>query len=168
MEDADSDSQAPTAQLSLTQLLAPPTITIGSGRRALSYTPQSPAWHCAFSRNGEWLAASFGATHPCVRLWRRDEKDQWALHSTLEGIHQRTIRCVAFAPLSPILAAASFDGTVSIWEYNTHPEVLAWECTTQLEGHENEVKYVAWNATGSLLATCGRDKTYVWVVRIYC
>jgi WD40 repeat protein len=86
----------------------------------------------------------------------------WVLHSTLDGIHERTIRCIAFCPLSSscILAAGSFDATVTIWEHTK--ESISWECTTQLEGHENEVKYIAWNATGSLLASCGRDKT-VWI-----
>jgi len=85
----------------------------------------------------------------------------WIFHSTLE-FHERTIRCVSFCPLASsfTLAAASFDATVTIWEYNRRSDT--WDCTTQLEGHENEVKCVVWNATGSLLATCGRDKT-VWI-----
>jgi WD40 repeat protein len=102
----------------------------------------------------------------------------WQLLSTLDGVQSRTIRSVHFAPITRplVIAAASFDGTIAIWEqqqddatpttHTTTTQGMAWDCTTELQGHENEVKCVRWNATGSLLATCGRDKT-VWIWEAY-
>ncbi len=111
------------------------------------------------------------------------ETVHWVLEATLIGIHARTIRSVVFAPLasSLVLASASFDGTVAIWQRLSmvhHPQsssssaasaaalAAGWECTAQLEGHENEVKCVSFNATGSLLASCGRDRT-IWLWECY-
>ncbi|KAL3803627.1 hypothetical protein ACHAW5_006389 [Stephanodiscus triporus] len=110
---------------------------------------------------------------------------------------RRTIRCAAFAPTcmsSLILATASFDGKVVVWErrrrdcydgrdrdvdddvdddddceYDEYDDrdVNSFEAITQLEGHESEVKCLTWNATGSLLASCGRDKTiWIWECRL--
>lgn len=112
---------------------------------------------------------------------------EWKLIATIREGHSRTIRSVAFAPTSstlgvPILASASFDGKVLIWEhfadeenveYNEYdggssntdrlqPQHGTFEPIAQLEGHENEIKHLAWNQTGSLLASCGRDKT-IWI-----
>jgi len=102
------------------------------------------------------------------RCTEEQNKNTWELLTTLSGIQTRTIRSVAFAPINrPLtLASASFDGTVAIWMQQTTPQSSAvnddWDCIAQLEGHDNEVKSVAWNSTASLLATSGRDKT-VWI-----
>ena len=148
-------------------------------------TPPSPAWHVSFSRDGLLLATSHASPENCIRIWAcfsplksksNDLNDSWRLVCKLSGVHERTIRCTEFGP-HHILASASFDGNICIWEPSTENQhnvtslfqsnsltlqKYNWECTAQLEGHDNEVKAVAWNAAGSLLATCGRDKT-VWV-----
>lgn len=173
-------------------VLTPPLRTIGhGGADSLSFIDHSPAWHCCFSRDGAWLAVAYGAPTPCIRIWKHvkqptpyeafntndnsnntyidDAFSNWELQATLSGIQNRTIRHIAFAPISSplVLASASFDGTVAIWEYdnsddNNKNKEHSWDCIAQLEGHENEVKCVEWNATGSLLATCSRDKS-VWI-----
>lgn len=142
------------SSLTCIKVLKPPEKVL-SGIR---FTSSSPCWDVAFSRDGTWLAACYGAPDPCIRIWHQSE-NEWTLTTTLEGVQTRTIRSLSFASTRvPILASASFDGTIAVWEYADE----IWECTAQLEGHENEVKCCRWNSTGSLLATSGRDKT-VWL-----
>ncbi|KAH9818036.1 WD40-repeat-containing domain protein [Melampsora americana] len=107
--------------------------------------------------------------------------------------HTRTVRSIQWNPSGNLLASGSFDSTVSIWS-NTHPfldhdlpinkdrweseieaeqqqdsdsqnDTTDWECMMSLEGHESEIKGVAWNRNGKLMATCSRDKS-VWVWEI--
>ncbi|BFZ64504.1 hypothetical protein YB2330_005650 [Saitoella coloradoensis] len=92
--------------------------------------------------------------------------------ATLRGQHKRSVRCSAFRPPRTrsgdervVLATASFDGTIGIWEYENNLEDSQdgeWDCIATLEGHENEVKSVVWSADSTFLATCSRDKS-VWI-----
>jgi len=138
-----------------------------------------PSWHCAWSNDGQSIATCRGRS---VYIWTNHSinndktnnnisndktnrignsiNDEWICHE-LQQVHDRTVRCVEFNPMGTVLASASFDGTVAIYEKKLNGKV-EWECTAQLEGHESEVKYVCWSSNGTLLATCGRDKT-VWI-----
>lgn len=84
-----------------------------------------------------------------------------------------------------MLATASFDSTVGIWRrwdgYGVEDKVFEpvkkggedeggdeeeeeeeWAFAVLLDGHDSEVKSVSWSPSGSLLATCSRDKS-IWI-----
>ncbi|KAI1953681.1 Cytosolic iron-sulfur protein assembly protein [Ophidiomyces ophidiicola] len=100
----------------------------------------------------------------------------FALLSTISGGHKRAVRACAWKPTAAkpgsdvVLATASFDATVGVWRYDGEDKdgdgdgdgEEEWGFAVVLDGHENEVKGVAWSAAGQLLATCSRDKT-VWI-----
>lgn len=147
-------------------------------------------WQCCFSSDGKYLAACYGGDHssnikPCIRIWEQDtdtnnKTKQWKFHALLDGIHERTIRSISFQPIiqkalenkTYILASGSFDGTIAMWEQQPSSQSqsvstkASWICTAQLEGHDNEIKCINWNRLGTLLASCGRDKT-VWIWECY-
>ena len=107
---------------------------------------------------------------------------RWILVSTLEDGHERTIRSCEWSPDGRFLSSVSFDATCVLWECSRrslnqneneleretnddekiYTELLDWDLVSSREGHENEVKSVAWNVSGTLLATSGRDKT-IWI-----
>lgn len=99
------------------------------------------------------------------------DKKEWVfnLQEVIPTGHKRTVRSVAWSPNGQVLATASFDSTVGLWERipeNIRAEEGSdgpeWECFGTLEGHDSECKSVAFSYNGNLLASCGRDKS-VWV-----
>ena len=96
-------------------------------------------WSCSWNPKGTLLATCGEDTH--VRLWG-EEGDHLALKTILSEGHTRTVRGLGWSPCGNCLAAASFDGTVSVWDKKGGNGEL--ECNATLEGHENEVKGVAW------------------------
>ncbi|KAK0654059.1 putative cytosolic iron-sulfur protein assembly protein 1 [Lasiodiplodia hormozganensis] len=111
----------------------------------------------------------------------------FALASTVAGGHKRSVRACAWKPNNgageSVLATGSFDASAGIWRkwegggmsgvVRAEVDVAAgeneeeeddedWRFSVILDGHESEIKSVAWSASGQFLATCSRDKS-VWV-----
>lgn len=105
------------------------------------------------------------------------------LHS-ITGGHKRSVRAASWKPGvtgQSVLATGSFDASAGIWrreengaggmevdfssrnpEDDGDADEDEYQFSCILDGHESEIKSVAWNPSGQYLATCSRDKS-VWI-----
>lgn len=141
-------------------------------------------WCVAWSPLG--LLASAGADRS-VRIWHRAESrpegpptaqtnssenssagttSGWRCVACLSGnSFLRTVRSVSWGVDGRSLAAACFDSTATVLELIPPKEPDGdprLEAAVSLEGHESEVKCVAYSSSGGLLASCSRDRS-VWI-----
>eukprot|EP00171_Calliarthron_tuberculosum_P002576 IDg2576t1 len=120
---------------------------------------KGPVWCVAWSKTG--LLASCGVDRS-VRVWQQDyQNGEWRLVTTASDVFRRTVRSVEWGSDGRSLAVACFDGITSILELTGGPKPQL-EAAVSLEGHESEVKGVAYSGSGGLLATCSRDRS-VWI-----
>ena len=118
------------------------------------------AWCASWSPDARYLASC--GQDKKIRLWSyQDGKfNQIPVESRTEEPHSRTVRKIVWRGDSRLLAAVSFDSTVSLWYIDSEGAELRF--LTKLSGQESEVKGVSFSGCGDMLATCSRDKS-IWI-----
>lgn len=131
------------------------------GRLVLTTTLRGhsgPVWSLSWSHSG--LLATCGADRT-VRVWKSLSSVWVCVAVSPATAFARSVRDVAWSTDGISLAAASFEATATVLELISTPTPKL-DPVVCLEGHEAEVKSVAYSSSGGLLATCARDRA-VWI-----
>ena len=114
--------------------------------------PRGGKWALEFSRDGQYLAIATRIPDTTAYLYRMADGELMRLDG-----HTHFITDVDFSPDSRLLATASGDQTIRLWDTEARTQVDV------LRGHTNEIKRVEFSSDGATLISGGHDgQILVW------
>jgi WD40 repeat protein/serine/threonine protein kinase len=120
---------------------------VGVGR-----SERGEALTLCFARDGQSLVSG---DRECISVWDLGRPGQFRRLTD----HTEQVVCLALSPDGALLASASGDHTIKLWNTTT------WEPVATLRGHEHEVRAVAFSPDGRRLVSSGKDNTIrIWPV----
>jgi WD40 repeat protein len=116
------------------------------------------------SSHGNTLSLKFSPDGRVVVSADRDRISVWEVADRTPPKHLTNhleqVVCVTFSPDGSLLASASGDQTIKLWETQN------WQEIATLRGHEHEVHSVAFSPDGKFIVSSGKDETVrVWSVQ---
>jgi WD40 repeat protein len=112
------------------------------------------AWSVATTKTGAPLLASCSAEG--IVVWEKDSDPAIGWQATVLDYHSAVVQAIAFQPNTPLLASASEDGRICLWQRAKH-------LTQILEGALNGFACLGWHPQGHQLAAGGNNgEVLIW------
>jgi WD40 repeat protein len=130
---------------------------VSSGLLLKSFEDQDFVQDAEFSHNGKVLAST-GYFDGNIKLWNIETGQASILIRNRimrdpDNQYTNIVSSVEFNPKYPILAASSYDGTISLWNVQSNKLIQI------IDAHENYIFDVSFSLDGNVIASASRDKT---------
>lgn len=130
------------------------TIWDASSGALLTSIPQ-PSWVTALAFHPDPTFIATGHENGSIGYW--DAPGHHAVFGKPLSYHKKPISAIAISPTGKLLAAASEDKTISLWDLATGKYVGC------LAGHTDRIPALVWHPSGKFLVSAGWDTTArVW------